>query len=233
MPQRPWASGSSRPGSTGRGPNGTVGRSRRAARARLTNSATRSGSLGGRPAGAGAARRRSRCRRRWRGSSSSASADVAGVRPPARIDRDPAGDRGRERRSTARRPVPPSADGSAVSRRMASRFGLRAVARRPRRRRGSVAGRRRRPRSVGRGRWSDLHHRQRDPIEVAGGSAPWSCTASRPEPRGDRRDLVRGRGRRRRRRSRTGARRGASRGQQRRAPPPRPPRARAACPGRG
>ena len=48
-PQRPRASGSRRPGSTGRGPNGTVGRSMRAARARLTSSATRKGSLVGRP----------------------------------------------------------------------------------------------------------------------------------------------------------------------------------------
>ena len=48
-PHRPWASGSTSPGFTGRGPNGNEGMSRRAARARLVNKATRMGSLGGRP----------------------------------------------------------------------------------------------------------------------------------------------------------------------------------------
>ena len=49
MPQRPWPSASSRPGSTGCGPKATVGRSWRAAVARLTKRATRKGSLAGRP----------------------------------------------------------------------------------------------------------------------------------------------------------------------------------------
>jgi hypothetical protein len=52
-PQRPRASASIRPGSTGCGPKGTVGRSSRAAPARLTKRATWSGSLAGRPAGRG------------------------------------------------------------------------------------------------------------------------------------------------------------------------------------
>ena len=79
------------------------GRSSRAARARFTNSATRSGSLRGRsPGDARALRRRTRRRRRRPGSRGARRRRCAGSRPPASDDRHLAGDGGGERGVGAR-----------------------------------------------------------------------------------------------------------------------------------
>ena len=182
LPHRPRSSGSRRPGSTGRGPKGSAGRSSRAARARLTNMATRTGSLGGRPSRRDAARRRPRYRHRLAGTARSASATFAAVEAAREDDRDARGHRGRDigggtaARATGHRRVGRvEQDGPQV--------GLRPIRLGTRHDLGRDAGPRRpvrRPRRRSARQVERLDDRQRDASSASGGSAPWSWTASSP-----------------------------------------------------
>ena len=193
LPHRPWASGSRMPGSAGRGPKGSAGRSRRAARARLTNMATRTGSLGGRPRlGSGApgrdpgrtpttgrAPRRPPYRHRSAGTVEQRVADVLCLETTREDDRDTGRHRGRHVRGGTltgpaghRRVGRVQQDGPQVGLGQV-RLGLGQDLR------GGGATASVVPAPIG-GRWSALMTGSGIASSASGGSAPCNWTASRP-----------------------------------------------------
>ena len=148
---------------TGVGPNGVFGRSSRAARARLTNSATRIRVLDRALARARAGTRRpTRRRRRPRGSSRSASRDVRRVEAAGQGDRHLPGDRGGQGASTR----------AGRSRPDAGRRPCRAGAARPRPR-GTPA----------RARRAATRRRRRRPAARPAGGGPSRPAGRSPRPR--------------------------------------------------